>query len=115
MDSLSMKNCIDACYRCAAECENCATECLKENDIKLLSRCISLDHECALICNATAQLISMNGENANLLCGVCADICLACSLECERNEELEHCRQCAEECRKCYEACKSMIAMELVV
>jgi len=114
MNNPSLKNCIDACFKCAAVCENCATECLKENDIKMLSLCISTNHECALICNATGQLLSMNGENANLLCNVCADICFACAVECERNEELEHCKQCAEECRKCYEACKAMIAMELV-
>jgi hypothetical protein len=105
------KSCIDACFSCAAECERCATECLKEDDIKILSRCISLNRECALICDTTARLMALNGDNASLLCQTCAEICEFCATECEQNIDLEHCKRCAIECHRCAEECRSMMAL----
>lgn len=107
------KQCIDACYSCASACEYCATECLKENDLKMLSFCISLTRECALVCDASARLMAMNGENAILLCQACAQICDYCAAECERNSDVEHCKHCAQECRKCAESCRNMVEQNL--
>lgn len=104
------KSCIDACNRSAAICEACATECLKEDDIKLLSLCISLTRECAIVCDAAARLMSMGGEHATMLCQASAEICHRCAEECERNAELEHCSECANECRRCADECRSMVA-----
>jgi len=104
-----LKSCIDACVACAVECQHCATECLKENDIKSLSLCISLNRECAVTCMASAQLMAMNGDNATLLCQACMAICNSCAAECERNNELDHCRRCAEVCRNCAQECREMI------
>jgi hypothetical protein len=109
----SYKSCIDACYACVTACDQCATACLKEDDIKILARCISLERECALVCGTTAQLLSMEGENAMLLCSVCSDLCIACAEECEQHAHMDHCKQCAEQCRKCAEECKHMIAIEI--
>lgn len=109
MNSKVMKSCIDACIQCAVECQHCATECLKENDIKSLALCISLDRECEIVCMASANLMAMGGDNATLLCQSCMIICNACAAECERNSELTHCRHCAEACRKCAEECREML------
>ena len=96
------KTCIDACNHCAFECEHCATECLKENSIEVLSRCIALARECAIVCTATSRLMSVGGENAALLCNSCYVICTACAEECESDsKELEYCKRGAEACRKC--------------
>ncbi len=108
-----MKSCIDACVACAVECQHCATECLKENDIKSLTLCISLDRECEITCMAAAQLMAMGGENATLLCQACEAICTACANECERNKELPHCRHCAVACRKCAEECREMMEVAI--
>jgi len=108
-----MKSCIETCTACAIECQHCATECLKESDIKSLALCISLDRECAIICMAAAQLMSMGGDNAILLCQACAAVCNACAAECERNNELDHCRHCAEVCRRCAEECREMLEVSV--
>lgn len=113
MNSRDLRSCIDACIACALECEHCATECLKENDVKSLALCISLDRECAVICTASAQLMAMGGENAMLLCQACAAICTSCAAECERNREFAHCRHCADACKKCAEECRDMMEVTI--
>jgi len=113
MNMKVMKSCIDACVACAIECEHCATECLKENDIKSLALCIQLDRECATVCTAAAQLMAMGGDNAMILCHACEAVCGACAAECERNNELDHCRHCAEACRKCAEECREMLEVSV--
>ncbi len=37
------QSCIDACNACAMACENCAASCLREEDVKMMARCIALD------------------------------------------------------------------------
>jgi hypothetical protein len=112
MDTI-YKACIKACLSCTTACQHCATECLKENDIKMLSLCIAINRECALICSANAQLMAIGAENAIMLCGECATICEACAKECERNSELEHCKACAEECSTCAEECRNLMEVHL--
>jgi hypothetical protein len=102
------QSCIDACIACAIACEHCASECLKEGDIKMMVRCIELDRECASVCRATAELMSMNGPHATLLCHACADICELCARECALHE-MEHCQECADECEACADECKKMV------
>lgn len=101
---------MDACLACAIACNHCASECLKENDVKMLVRCIQLDRECAAICNAAAELMSMGSEYSNHLCRICADVCNACAEECGKHAKMgmEHCMECAEACRKCADACEEM-------
>jgi hypothetical protein len=105
-----MQSCIDACLDCAAECQNCASACLHEDDVKMLSRCIQLDLECAEACFASARLMGLRGEHAAAFCITCAEICEACAEECEKHAEhgMDHCRRCAEACRRCAEECRAM-------
>jgi hypothetical protein len=105
--------CIKACLSCVTACQHCATECLKENDIKMLSLCIAINRECAIICSANAQLLAIGGENTMMLCGECATICEECAKECKRNSEFEHCAQCAKECKKCAEECHNLMEVQL--
>ena len=104
------QECIDACMACAVACSNCAIACLEEENVGELRQCIRLDLECAAVCRAAAEVMSMQGTSSAHLCRVCADICSACADECSKHAEMgmDHCRECAEACRKCAEACESM-------
>ena len=75
----------------------------------MMARCIQLDMECAAICNASAQLMSVGSDKAKEVCRVCSDICQACGDECGKHDT-EHCRECAEACRACAEECRKMAA-----
>lgn len=98
---------IDACVACAVECEHCVSECLNENDSKMLIHCINLNRECASICRSAAELMAIGGQHSRRLWEVCAEICDACAVECEKHR-MDHCELCAAQCRVCAEACRKM-------
>lgn len=102
------KACIDACLKCAAVCNHCAASCTQEKDVNKMARCIQLDMECAAICYASAQLMSLGSERAKDVCAICAEICDACAKECAKHKNMEHCGECAEACRTCAEECRNM-------
>ena len=102
------KECIEACLTCASLCNNCASSCLQEKDVKMMASCIQLDMECAALCYAAAQLMSLGSTKENSVCKICADLCEACAVECSKHDN-EHCKACAAACRKCAEACKNMM------
>lgn len=74
-----------------------------------MARCIELDTQCAALCYAAAQLMSMGSEQAKEVCRICAAICEACGAECNKHQT-EHCTECAEACKACAEECKKMAA-----
>jgi hypothetical protein len=102
-------SCIQACYACATECNHCASACLKEDDVKMMARCIALDMDCAQICALAAGPMARGSENVRELCNACAAICDACGQECGKHKH-EHCQRCAEACRRCAEECRKMAA-----
>jgi|SRR6478672_9104996 len=93
------KSCITACLKCASLCNHCASSCLQEEDVKMMARCIQLDMECAALCYAAAQVMSIGGTKAKDLCRLCAEACKACAEECGKHDD-EHCKECADECSK---------------
>lgn len=101
------KECIEKCLACVDACNFCASSCLKEEHLHMMAKCIQLDMECAVICNAAAQLMSMNSGYAEAICRICADICDACAAECSKHEN-DHCQACAKACRECAAACRTM-------
>jgi hypothetical protein len=102
------QNCVDACLKCAAICNHCASASLQEEDVKMMAKCIQLDMECAAICYASAQLMSLGSEKAKDICRICADICEACGDECAKHTHSDHCQECAEVCKQCAQACREM-------
>jgi hypothetical protein len=101
---------MDALAKCAAECNHCATACLDEQDVKMLSRCIKLDIDCAEICKLAASYVARGSEHVQHILNECAEICEACGEECDKHSHMEHCKRCAEECRRCAEVCHSGVA-----
>lgn len=101
-----MKSCIDACNSCAEACDHCAAACLKEKDVRMLARCISLDIDCAGVCRLAVNYLSRESECTSTICEACADVCDACAQECAKHSKMEHCRTCAEACRRCAQECR---------
>ncbi|HYC87030.1 MAG TPA: four-helix bundle copper-binding protein [Chryseosolibacter sp.] len=101
------QSCIEACVECAKECNHCAAECLKEDNPQFMAHCIELNRECAIVCFSAAQLMSIGGMHASLLCSKCEEICDACAFECARYDN-DHCQRCADACRRCAAECHAM-------
>lgn len=105
MNYQNYQTCIEACQSCATACLHCAAEDLKEEHN--MNRCVQLNMECAAICTAAAQLMSLGSEQAVALCKLCAEICHKCAAECAQHDH-PHCQACAEACRRCSELCGKM-------
>lgn len=95
---------------CAAACNHCFNACLNEKDVNMVTRCISLDRDCADICQLTARMLQSDSEVSIEMLRLCITICEACGDECSRHSKMEHCRECAEMCRKCAEACSKAMS-----
>lgn len=74
-----------------------------------MARCIELDIQCAALCTAAAELMSMGSAYSHKICSICAEICEECGSECEKHHN-EHCRECAEICKSCAQQCREMAA-----
>ncbi|HEX7208319.1 MAG TPA: four-helix bundle copper-binding protein [Nitrososphaeraceae archaeon] len=103
------QSCIDVCNTCAEACEYCATCDLREEDVKMMASCVQINRDCANICWTASQFMSRDSKYAIQLCSLCADICDACAIECEKHTTMDHCQRCAQICRKCAEECRKMI------
>ena len=103
MKERQYQKCIEACIECATECNQCAVACLEEKDVQYLTKCIRLDLECAIICRASAELMTLGSSYSRQICDLCTTICNACAEMCglHANMGMEHCRECAEACRAC--------------
>ncbi len=107
MNTNAFQSCIDACNACADACDNCAAACLREEDVKMMARCIALDIDCAQLCRFAAAAMARGSEHAAAICQLCATLCAACADECAKHQ-MEHCQRCAEACRACAAACSQM-------
>lgn len=109
MSQLKYQSCIAECAVAAVDCINCANLDLNEQDIKMLSRCIRLDLDCAPICFLAMEAMARDSDYAKQICKLCAEICNACAEECEKHTHMAHCRKCAASCRKCAIECNNIV------
>ncbi len=91
---------------CIAACNFCASACLKEDNVKMMAKCISLDMDCAEVCRTTAILLARDSAHGKHLLKECIELCEACAEECGSHEH-DHCKACAKACTECAEACKA--------
>jgi hypothetical protein len=71
----------------------------------MLTHCISINMDCAEICQTTYSLVSRDSENAFQMRDECEEVCRACADECAKHE-MAHCRLCAEICREAAALCR---------
>lgn len=64
------QTCIDACNICFEACEFCATSCLREEDVKMMVKCIQLCRDCATICVTTSQVMSRDSDYVIQICSL---------------------------------------------
>jgi len=103
------QKCIEACLKCASACQHCAASCTRLDDVNMMATCIRNDMECAALCYAAAQLMSLGSDKATEVCKICAELCEKCGAECAKHDHA-HCKACAEACRICADECRKMAA-----
>ena len=60
------------------------------------------------VTNIKKKVIGCYGEFSKQFCNLYADICDACTKECEKTYWYDHCKQCTQSCRKCADECRRM-------
>lgn len=105
-----MQFCIDACQKCEQACYECFNACLNEPDLNARKNCVSMLVECAMMCQMSVSMMSMNGKFSKAHCQLCAQICDECAKECAMFKD-DHCQECASICRMCAEQCRKMASM----
>lgn len=110
MESTKHQACIDACSKCAQACYECFHACLNEPDLNARKNCVSMLVECAMMCQMSVSMMSMNGQYSMEHCSLCAKICDSCAKECNMFKD-QHCQDCAQACRDCADECRRMAGM----
>ena len=108
--SSEMRQCISNCLSCHALCLETAAHCLTMGGEHAAPKHQRLLHDCAQICQTSADFMLRTSHYHGLTCGVCAEVCQACAQECERlvaGDDVM--RQCADACRQCAESCGRMV------
>jgi hypothetical protein len=108
MSQQKYQACMAACSASLVLCNECTNDCLNEQDVRMLTHCIRLNHECASICHLAIEAMTGGSEFVKQICNLCAEICNACANECEKHAHIDHCKLCAEACRRCAIACLDM-------
>ena len=103
----SEEACLKTCSECAVACLSCAAACLQEYDPKPMVRCVTMDLECADICQLAVASMARGGEQRKAICALCTQACRSCAAECGIHD-MDHCKRCAEACLRCADVCEAM-------
>lgn len=107
-----MRACITACLDCYADCVECKSHCIIMGGKHVEAAHLNALADCAVLCEASANLMLRSSAQHAELCGLCADACERCAESCERLGKGDAMmKRCAETCRRCAESCRSMAAM----
>lgn len=110
--SMEMQQCIQNCEDCHRICMETEQHCLQMGGKHAEPSHIRLLHDCAQICQTSADFMIRGSEFHGMTCGVCADICARCADDCERVDPGDPMmKQCADMCRRCAESCRQMASM----
>jgi hypothetical protein len=111
--SPGMQQCIQACLDCHSACLNTITHCLEQGEQHAEASHITLMMDCAEICQTTANFMLRHSPLQMRTCGICAEICQICAMDCQRFTGNAEMQVCVEMCRRCAESCQQMAQMEL--
>lgn len=107
----ALQECIDNCSLCSRLCLHLIPHCLDMGGDHASSEHISILQVCSIMCDTSAKLMSLDSEFHHDFCRLCAEVCTACAIDCERLSKDDNMMiACAELCRKCAESCERMSA-----
>lgn len=104
-----MQACIAACTRCYQICLHMGmNHCLETGGEHVEPTHFRLLMSCAEICQTSANFMLSGAAHSSAVCAICAEICEACAIDCEKIGDMD---PCVEACRDCAETCKQMASM----
>ena len=103
-----MQQCIQNCLDCHSICLNTVNYCLQQGGDHATADHISLMLDCADICQTSANFMLRHSPLHMRTCGVCAEVCDMCTMDCQRFANDAQMQACADVCRRCAESCRQM-------
>ena len=101
------RECIAACLKCHGVCDGTAmTYCLEMGGEHVRPQHFRLMMDCAILCQATADLMAQKSQFHHRMCALFADVCDTCAEDCASMKGME---ECVATCRACAQACRSML------
>jgi hypothetical protein len=106
----AMQACIKACCHCHKTClQTAMNHCLEVGGEHVQADHFRLMMNCAEICQTSANFQLSNSHFHHQVCAVCAEICAACALDCEKMGGMD---DCVEACKACAESCQKMASVK---
>jgi hypothetical protein len=106
---MDFESCIDSCRNCADECDKLRKDLSPGRPTDRNPLCRPIAANCAQFCRTTAGFMERGSTLVKEICGMCAQICDACVLEC-KHEASEHVPNCIGACRDCANECRRVLA-----
>lgn len=98
------------CQACQSSCLENVTHCLAVGGTHLESELVQVLLDTAELTGLAARLLARNSDAFDGICGVCADLCERCALDCDGFVDAEL-ALCADACRACADACRQHLSI----
>ncbi len=96
-----LRQCVDHCRATLFD------HCLPTGGAHVAPEHVERMMDCIEICRTAIDFMTRGSAQHGLVCGTCAEICLACADSCEQLDDAIMSR-CADICRRCAEGCIGM-------
>jgi hypothetical protein len=110
MQDRSMQSCIEACTHCYQVClQTAMNHCLNMGGKHVEAEHFRLMMNCAEICQMSANFQLSSSQFSHHLCAVCAEVCDACAMDCEKIGGMD---ECVVACERCADSCREMTSVQ---
>jgi len=103
-----MQSAIEQCEKCHDVCMRTVTHCLDQGNSLAETDHIRALLDCIDFCATCVSFMLRDSPAHRRVCEICAEVCDACAVSCERFADDRVVTECAKECRRCAESCRKM-------
>lgn len=108
-----IEECMRQCQQCHDACVSVLfTYCLEKGGRHMAAEHVRLMMDCIVVCRTVADMLRRGSAFFDMMCQLCAEICVACALSCERFRDYDM-QRCADVCRKAAALCRQLQEMEM--
>jgi hypothetical protein len=103
-----MEECIALCLDCHEVSLQMVGYLVAKGGEKITPQRVRLLMDCAQVCQTAADFMVRGSPMHGLVCFVCAEVCEASAVECQRFADDPTEAECMDACRRCAESCRQM-------
>lgn len=105
----TMKECVDLCLECRQRCKEALAQGLEKGGRQSSPAHLRALIDCAILCRASADLMTSDSPLYAKACGICAEACRRAAESCTTlDADDETLSRCAAACDRCARSCEGM-------